>query len=120
MNRHLKRAAELVLPRRIFSIVSSIRSRNYQKKLLKEGGIYDATRKLSIPAENSPLYRSKIPHSKPIKQPPWPRTQWSPAPSFGVFWAQRSPRPRTGKPLAPVHKLISTHDCTVLGDHFVE
>ena len=26
--------------------------------------------------------------------PPWPRTEWSPAPSFGAFWAERSPRPR--------------------------
>src|SRR5256885_4285094 len=24
----------------------------------------------------------------------WSRTEWSPAPSFGALWAERSPRPR--------------------------
>jgi hypothetical protein len=35
-----------------------------------------------------------------VAPPPWPRTQWSPAPSFGAFWAQRRPRPRR-----PIHEL---------------
>lgn len=46
MNRYLKRFAELLLPRRVFSTIQSIRSRNYQKKLHREWGIYDGTRKL--------------------------------------------------------------------------
>jgi SAM-dependent methyltransferase len=46
MNRYLKRVAELLLPRRVFSTLKSIRFRNYQMKLLREWGFYDATRKL--------------------------------------------------------------------------
>lgn len=43
MNPHIKRAAELILPRRIFVTIQSIRSRNYQKRLHKEWGIYTST-----------------------------------------------------------------------------
>ena len=42
---------------------------------------------MSIPVENSPPLGL-------MNGPPWPRTEWSPAPSFGALWAERSPRPR--------------------------
>ena len=43
MNRHLKKAAEALLPERIFVTIQSIRSRNYQGKLNRESGIYRST-----------------------------------------------------------------------------
>ena len=46
INPHVKRVAELLLPARIFTAIQSIRSRNYQKQLLKEWGIEQATREL--------------------------------------------------------------------------
>jgi len=42
MNRYLKSAAESLLSRRVFATIKSIRSRNYQKKLLKEWGFQSA------------------------------------------------------------------------------
>jgi hypothetical protein len=46
MNRHVKRAAERILPRRIFATIQSIRSRNYQIQLLREWGLSDATNEM--------------------------------------------------------------------------
>jgi hypothetical protein len=43
MNRPIKRIAEMLLPRRIFVTIQSIRSRNYQQQLLKEWGVYQST-----------------------------------------------------------------------------
>jgi hypothetical protein len=43
LNRHIKRVAELVLPKRVFVTIQSIRSRNYQKQLNKEWGIFAST-----------------------------------------------------------------------------
>jgi hypothetical protein len=40
MNRRVKSVAEFLLPRRVFATIKSIRSRNYQKKLLKEWGFH--------------------------------------------------------------------------------
>lgn len=47
MNRYLKRAAEILLPKRAFVTVQSIRSRNYQKRLHKEWGVYQATQEMT-------------------------------------------------------------------------
>lgn len=46
MNRYLKRAAEILLPKRAFVTVQSIRSRNYQMRLHKEWGVYQATQEM--------------------------------------------------------------------------
>jgi SAM-dependent methyltransferase len=46
MSHSLKRIAESLLPRRVFATVKSIRSRNYQKKLLKEWGFCAAMNEL--------------------------------------------------------------------------
>jgi hypothetical protein len=43
MNRHIKKIAEVFLPKRIFVTIQSIRSRNYQKQLHKEWGVYEST-----------------------------------------------------------------------------
>ena len=43
MNRRIKRTAEVLLPQRIFATIQSIRSRNYQKQLLREWGVYEST-----------------------------------------------------------------------------
>jgi hypothetical protein len=43
MNRHIKRTAEVLLPQRIFVTIQSIRSRNYQKQLLRKWGVYEST-----------------------------------------------------------------------------
>ncbi len=43
MNRHIKRIAEALLPRRVFVTLQSIRSRNYQKQLLREWGVHEST-----------------------------------------------------------------------------
>lgn len=43
MNRYFKSAAETLLPQRAFITIQSIRSRNYQMRLHKELGIYQAT-----------------------------------------------------------------------------
>lgn len=46
MNRYLKKAAEILLPKRAFVTVQSIRSRNYQMRLHREWGVYQATREM--------------------------------------------------------------------------
>lgn len=46
MNRYLKRFARLLLPNRVFVTVQSIRSRNYQMRLHKEWGVYQATQEM--------------------------------------------------------------------------
>jgi hypothetical protein len=43
MNGHIKKTAQLLLPKRIFATIQSIRSRNYQKQLHKEWGVYEST-----------------------------------------------------------------------------
>ena len=43
MNPYLKRAAEALLPARLFTTAQSIRSRNYQKQLHREWGVEQAT-----------------------------------------------------------------------------
>ena len=43
MNRYLKKIAESVLPKRALLTLRSIRSRNYQKRLHREWGVWDAT-----------------------------------------------------------------------------
>ena len=43
INPHIKRAAEALLPARLFTTVQSIRSRNYQKQLHREWGVQQAT-----------------------------------------------------------------------------
>jgi hypothetical protein len=42
MNRQIKKAAEVLLPKRIFVTIQSIRSRNYQKRLNREWGAYES------------------------------------------------------------------------------
>lgn len=46
MNRYLKRAAEILLPKQAFITFQSIRSRNYQMRLHKEWGVHQATREM--------------------------------------------------------------------------
>ena len=46
MNRYLKRVAKMLLPNRVFVTVQSIRSRNYQMRLHKEWGVYQATQEM--------------------------------------------------------------------------
>ena len=46
MNRHLKNAAAVLLPNRVFTTISSIRSRNYQQRLHREWGVSQATREM--------------------------------------------------------------------------
>jgi hypothetical protein len=46
MNRYAKRAAQILLPKRVFTTIQSIRSRNYQMRLHKEWGVYQATREM--------------------------------------------------------------------------
>jgi len=52
---------------------------------------------------STPFAGRKLSTLKITNGPLWPRTQWSPAPSFGAFWAQGRPRPKSEKPQpAPV------------------
>jgi hypothetical protein len=46
MNRYLNGVAGFLLPRRVFATIKSIRSRNYQKNLLKEWGFHSALNEL--------------------------------------------------------------------------
>src|SRR5579872_2134729 len=46
INPHIKRAAENVLPARIYVTLQSIRSRNYQKQLHREWGVEQATKEM--------------------------------------------------------------------------
>jgi precorrin-6B methylase 2 len=43
MNRQIKKVAEILLPKRVFVTIQSIRSRNYQKRLHREWGVYEST-----------------------------------------------------------------------------
>ncbi len=42
MNRHIKKTAEVLLPKRFLVTIQSIRSRNYQKQLHREWGVYQS------------------------------------------------------------------------------
>ena len=44
MNRDIKRAAELLLPRRVLTTLSAIRARNHERRLHRKWGVYDATK----------------------------------------------------------------------------
>lgn len=46
INPHIKRAAEALLPARLFTTVQSIRSRNHQKQLHREWGVEQATNEM--------------------------------------------------------------------------
>ena len=46
INPNLKRAAEVLLPVRLFTTIQSIRSRNYSKELHREWGVEQATREM--------------------------------------------------------------------------
>ena len=65
MNRYIKKVAELFLPKRIFTIIQSIRSREYQKRLHKEWGVYDATHEMvaryGLTVLDGPFQRMKYP-----------------------------------------------------------
>jgi hypothetical protein len=46
MNRYAKEIAKIFLPKKVFTTIQSIRSRNYQMRLHKEWGVYEATKEM--------------------------------------------------------------------------